>query len=174
MNKNGSMVKLTGNAVFVIIMFVGFTFYFYISNKEYSQQASTGQEILNNFTVYAEYKSPKGGDTQGIVLATLNYTSFNDRIDAKVSYVAFSHNRSKNKLINELVISIPADGPFSLPQQSLDTSKLYSELGNNAEICISIDLTYKELNWIRIFKGSPNRQLNECKTFIGEFESISH
>ena len=171
-NKKGQINFNFGITSFVIfLLIIGTVLFLKNSNAEYKYQFSNGQNLLKNFSLYVLYENPYEGNTTAFLSSTINGTNTSEIISAKIKYYAEKFDYSQTLDIGEDYILSLNNSSTNLVQKSVDTSDLYYELGNNVRVCVTADLRYEELNWIRHFYGEyPSRQLKECKPLSVVFE----
>lgn len=176
MNKKGNLtlveITLTAGAIAFILLllflvaFVGYGYY------KYDQQNSEGENVLKDLSISTIYENPVKGSTEGIIFAVINGSKINGKVAVTTTYLAYNFDRSKTiNLKSQDNSYLSLEMPFPLSQEMIDTSSLYTQLGNEAEACISVDITYKEINWMGFILGYPSKRLEDCRPFLGNFEN---
>lgn len=183
MNKKGEInifnISLTRETMLIIVFIIFFIFliisgiWFLISsNNKYTKEFQNGENLLNTLTISTQYDNPAKGSTISYISASINGSDINNKIDMTITYTAYTFNKGKsmellkkeqNSSLSHLTM------PFSITRL-IKTADMYSQLGNNAQFCVKIDLTYKDVNWIGFFEGYPRKPLESCQPFIGQFQ----
>ncbi len=163
----GNIVVSGGVAFFLVIILL-----IIVGAIVYQIQYSEGEQILSGFSVSPIYSPIPDGSTIGEISLSVNNSNNSSFPEATIKistyYKAKNYDGSQTSYLpphSEIVTSLP----YSTTDYKVDTSEVYSQLGNNAKICESTVLEYEV--FLGFILGNPRLSSEHCGTFTGSVKN---